>query len=68
MEKISIQYIYTRSEALTLLSDLSFNQLKELCLVGNGISNINALKNINTDKLEILDLFRNEISDIKIFN
>ena len=68
VEKISIKYIYIQHQAITLLSSIAFSQLKELSLVGNGITNINALKNINTDKLEILNLFSNEISDIKVFN
>ena len=49
------------------LNKLNLNQLKELYLYGNNLTNINELKNINLENLEILSLSNNNISDINVF-
>ena len=66
VEKIYLNYVFTENEMMNLLNEVSFANLKELSLIGNGISNINVLKNIKLNNLELLNLFCNEITDIKI--
>ena len=51
-----------RNEGLNKLSKLNFKELKQLGLSTNNISDIKVLEKVKFDKLEILDLSKNEIN------
>ena len=51
------------NEGLKYLCQIEFKGLKEIDLIDINISDINVLENVLFEKLEILDLARNKISD-----
>lgn len=65
--KLNLSRKFAGNELLKDFSKLKFNELKELYLYDNDISEIKDLQKINFEKLEVLDLCNNNISDIKIF-
>ena len=65
--KLNLSRKFAGNELLKNLSKLKFNELKELYLYDNDISEIKDFQKINFEKLEILDLCNNNISDIKLF-
>jgi hypothetical protein len=65
--KLNLSRKFAGNELLKDLSKFTFNELKELYLYDNDISDIKDLQKINFEKLEVLDLCNNNISDIKVF-
>jgi len=65
--KLNLSRKFAGNELLKDLSKFKFNELKELYLYDNDISDLKDLQKINFEKLEVLDLCNNNISDIKVF-
>ena len=68
IEKLFLRSEMIRNEGFKELCKIEFKELKELDLYNNyDISDVNLLKNVNFNKLEILNLGMNQISEINIF-
>ena len=52
------------NDIFTYLKKIEFTELREIILYWNEISNINAIKELSLNKLETLDLRKNNISNI----
>ena len=63
--KINLNFKEIGNEGLKDLCQIEFKELKELFLY-NNISDIKVLENVKFEKLEILNLGKNKISDINI--
>ena len=66
INKLELKMKRIGNEGLNDLSKIKFEELKELYLDRNNISDINKLENARFNKLEILSLNSNKISDINI--
>ena len=66
VDKIDLRWKKLGNEGLVDLCKIKFNELKELILNNNNISDIKPLEKVKFEKLEILDLSQNKISDISI--
>ena len=66
VEKIDLRWKKLGNDGLNDLCKIKFNELKELILNNNNISDIKPLEKVKFDKLEILDLSQNKISDLSI--
>ena len=66
VNKIDLRWKKLGNEGLVDLCKIKFNDLKELILNNNNISDIKPLEKVKFENLEILDLSQNKISDISI--
>ena len=66
IKELKLKEQYIGDEGLKDLVKINFNNLKELDLSQNNISDINILEQVDFKKLEILYLHGNKISDINI--
>ena len=65
LERLLLNGKNLKDEYIEYISQIKFNQLKEINLSGNGIKNIEPLCNMNLPFLEFLNLSNNQIIDIK---
>ena len=65
LERLLLNGKNLKDEYIEYISQIKFNQLKEINLSGNGITNIEPLCNMNLPFLEFLNLSNNQIIDIK---
>ena len=60
-KELNLRFEYLGNEILEYLKIMEFKELKELDLSGNNISDIKILEKVKFEKLEKLNLSRNEI-------
>ena len=68
VDKLDLRWKKLGNNGFEDLCQIEFKQLKELILNNNNISDLKPLEKAKFEKLEILDLSQNKISNINIFD